>query len=192
VVFGTGRADADLMFVGEAPSRHDDELGRPLVGRAGDLLERLLGEIGLAREDVFINNVLNCRPPGNRDPQPSEIEHCQEYLLRKVELVQPVVLVTLGNFATKLLRGDPTAVTRIHGQAEERLVGTRAVRLYPVFDPVAALYAEAHVAVLRRDFARIPELLAAGPPPQPPTVAAAAPLEPVVDAPAQAAQLGLF
>jgi uracil-DNA glycosylase family 4 len=167
VVFGAGNADADLMFVGEAPGRNEDLQGLPFVGQAGGLLDRLLGEIGLERADVFINNVLNCRPPGNRDPHPVEIERCQEYLFRKIELVQPVMIVTLGNFATKLLRRDTTGVMRLHGRPEVRVVGTRAVRLYPVFHPAAALYTPANVEVLRADFARIPELLALGAPQQP-------------------------
>src|SRR5918998_3398092 len=107
VVFGAGNADADLMFVGEAPGANEDRQGLPFVGQAGQLLAKLLGEIGLAREDVFICNLLKCRPPGNRDPLPQEIENCQEYLWAQLELVQPKVVCTLGSFSTKLLRGDP-------------------------------------------------------------------------------------
>ena len=116
---------------------------------------------------MFISNVLKCRPPGNRDPHPAEIENCQDYLFRQVELIEPRVICTLGNFATKLLRGDPTGITRLHGRAEVRVVGPRAVRLYPLFHPAAALYTPANVDVLRRDFQRLPELLALEPPPQP-------------------------
>src|SRR5438067_8113648 len=104
VVFGNGDANADLMFVGEAPGANEDKTGLPFVGQAGKLLDRLLGEIGLERADVFINNVLMCRPPGNRDPQPEEIANCHDYLMRRIELIQPRVICTLGNFATKLLR----------------------------------------------------------------------------------------
>jgi uracil-DNA glycosylase len=111
--------------------------------------------------------VHNCRPPGNRDPHPAEIEACQSYLLSQVELIQPRVICTLGNFATKLLRGDPTGITRLHGREEIRVIGRRAVRLYPIFHPAAALYTPANVDVLRSDFARIPALLALEPPPQP-------------------------
>jgi uracil-DNA glycosylase family 4 len=111
--------------------------------------------------------VHNCRPPGNRDPAPVEIENCQEYLLRQVELIQPRVICTLGNFATKLLRADPTGITRLHGREEVRVLGSRAVHLYPIFHPAAALYTPSNVEVLRADFARLPELLAQGPPPQP-------------------------
>src|SRR4051812_12153394 len=170
VVFGNGNADADLMFVGEAPGANEDRQGLPFVGQAGKLLDTLLGEIGLARGDVFVANVLKCRPPGNRDPHPAEIEACQSYLLGQVELIQPRVVCTLGNFATKLLRGDPTGITRLHGREEVRVIGRRAVRLYPIFHPAAALYTPANVEVLRTDFARIPELLALDLPQQPPPV----------------------
>ncbi len=160
VVFGAGNANADLMFVGEAPGASEDEQGLPFVGAAGKLLEKLLGEIGMARADVFIANVLKCRPPGNRDPQPAEIENCREYLYRQVELIQPRVICTLGNFSTKLLREDPTGITRLHGRAEVLPVGRRAVRLYPIFHPAAALYTPRMVETLREDFLRLPELLA--------------------------------
>ena len=167
VVFGAGNADADLMFVGEAPGASEDEQGVPFVGRAGKLLSTLLEEVGLERGDVFIANVLKCRPPGNRDPLPIEIENCQEYLHRQVELIEPTVICTLGNFSTKLLRGDPTGITRLHGQPEVLTLGRRAVRLYPIFHPAAALYTPRMLETLRVDFARIPELLAEGAPPQP-------------------------
>ncbi|MCW3048681.1 MAG: hypothetical protein JWO74_2965 [Solirubrobacterales bacterium] len=152
--------------------------------------------------------VHNCRPPDNRDPHPAEIEHCQDYLLRQVELIQPRVICTLGNFATKLLRGDPTGITRLHGRPEVRVIGARAVRLYPVFHPAAALYTPANVELLRADFFRLPELLAMDPPPQPvgadePVIpvphteddlapATRAAPEPEPDPDVAAAQLGLF
>jgi uracil-DNA glycosylase len=167
VVFGAGNADADLMFVGEAPGASEDEQGLPFVGAAGKLLEKLLGEIGMARADVFIANVLKCRPPGNRDPQPAEIENCREYLYRQVELIQPLVICTLGNFSTKLLREDPTGITRLHGQPEVLVVGRRAVRIYPIFHPAAALYTPRMLETLREDFKRLPELLALSAPEQP-------------------------
>jgi uracil-DNA glycosylase len=168
VVFGAGNANADLMFVGEAPGRNEDERGLPFGGQAGKLLDTLLGEIGLARDQVFIANVLKCRPPGNRDPHPVEIERCQEYLFRQIELIEPTVICTLGNFATKLLRHDTTGIMRLHGRAEVRMVGPRSVRLFPVFHPAAALYTPSNVDVLRQDFRALPELLALGAPPQPP------------------------
>ena len=141
VVFGAGNADADLMFVGEAPGANEDKQGLPFVGQAGQLLEQLLGEIGLQRSDVFIANVLKCRPPGNRDPLPAEIANCQDYLFRQLDLIRPKVVCTLGNFSTKLLRADPgTGITRLHGRDEIRTIGPRAVRLFPLYHPAAALY----------------------------------------------------
>lgn len=168
VVFGSGNADADLMFVGEAPGASEDRQGLPFVGQAGRLLDQLLGEIGLTRADVFIANTLKCRPPGNRDPLPQEIEACQDYLLRQLELIEPRVVCTLGNFSTKLLRGDPgTGITRLHGREEVRQIGPRTVRLYPLYHPAAALYTPSMLSILREDFGRIPALLELPPPEQP-------------------------
>jgi uracil-DNA glycosylase len=162
VVFGSGNADAGLMFIGEAPGANEDKQGLPFVGQAGKLLDKLLAEIGLERGDVFIANVLKCRPPGNRDPQPNEIESCRSYLESQVELIEPDLICTLGNFSTKLLRADPTGISRLHGQVEERTLGPRAIRLYPLYHPAAALYTPATLDALRADFHRIPELLALG------------------------------
>jgi DNA polymerase len=202
VVFGAGNADAELMFVGEAPGASEDEQGVPFVGRAGKLLETLLQEIGIARSEVFIANTLKCRPPGNRDPQPVEIANCQEYLRGQVELIEPAVICTLGNFSTKLLREDPTGITRLHGQPEVLVLGRRAVRLYPIYHPAAALYTPRMLETLREDFSRLPELLALGapeqptweealdPPPAAAPAAAAPATEPQASPPAD--QLGLF
>jgi uracil-DNA glycosylase len=199
VVFGSGNADADLMFVGEAPGANEDKQGLPFVGQAGRLLDTLLGEIGLERGDVFIANVLKCRPPGNRDPLPQEIDACQDYLFRQLELIEPRVVCTLGNFSTKLLRADPTGITRLHGRDEERRIGPRRVRLYPIYHPAAALYTPKMLEVLREDFARLPALLALDPLDQPEPEPELVIPEPaiVVDAEAEAepepaAQLGLF
>ena len=167
VVFGAGNADADLMFIGEAPGADEDRLGLPFVGRAGKLLDQLLGEIGLDRQDVFIANTLKCRPPSNRDPYPNEIESCSGYLRSQVELIAPKVICTLGNFSTKLLREDSTGISRLHGRDEVRTIGTRAIRLLPLYHPAAALYTPSNLQTLRDDFARIPDLLALDPPPQP-------------------------
>jgi DNA polymerase len=184
VVFGAGSPNADLMFVGEAPGFHEDKQGVPFVGAAGQLLTRLLGEIGIAREDVYINNVLMCRPPGNRDPQPDEIQACEPHLWKKIELIQPKLICTLGNFATKLLSGRPAGITRVHGRPRDVVLGGNEVTLYPIFHPAAALYTPRMLAVLQEDFARIPELLGrAVAPPLPPEP------EPVA---AQPEQLGLF
>jgi uracil-DNA glycosylase len=159
VVFGSGDANADLMFVGEAPGFHEDKQGIPFVGAAGKLLDQLLAGIGLTRAGVYVANVLKCRPPGNRDPQPEEIEACESHLWRQVELIQPKVLATLGNFATKLLSGRPTGITRVHGQEQETTLGGRRVLLYPIYHPAAALYTPRMLEVLKSDFERLPELL---------------------------------
>jgi uracil-DNA glycosylase len=159
VVFGSGNADADLIFVGEAPGAEEDRQGLPFVGRAGGLLSQLLEGIGLKREDVFIANVLKCRPPGNRDPQPDEIDSCRPYLEKQVELIQPRVIATLGNFATKLLTGNPTGITKVHGVPQEHLLGGRWVYMLPLFHPAAGLRTPRVAEQLREDFVRIPELL---------------------------------
>jgi uracil-DNA glycosylase len=182
VVFGAGNADADLMFVGEAPGASEDEQGVPFVGRAGKLLDKLLEEIGLSRSEVFVANTIECRPPGNRDPLPVEIANCEEYLRRQVALIEPSVICTLGNFSTKLLRGDPTGITRLHGQPEVLVLGSRAVHLYPIYHPAAALYTPRMLETLREDFARLPELLSMGPPEQPQPVEEPPPPEAPVDA----------
>ena len=200
VVFGAGNADAELMFVGEAPGANEDLQGLPFVGAAGKLLEQLLGEIGLSRAEVFIANVLKCRPPGNRDPQLGEIENCRPYLVRQVELIEPRVICTLGNFATKLIRGDPAGITRVHGQPEVRAFGEHTARIYPLFHPAAALYTPRTLETLREDFARLPAVLAlAQPPPAPPTEPTPEELAPAPPTPeaagrskAEAQQLELF
>jgi len=167
VVFGVGNPDAELMFVGEAPGFHEDKQGFPFVGQAGQLLDRLLGEIGLGRADVYIANVIKCRPPGNRDPQPDEIEACEPHLFRQLAIVEPRLVATLGNFATKLLSGKPHGITRVHGKPQEATVGGRRITLYPIYHPAAALYTPAMLQTLREDFARIPALLAVEPAPPP-------------------------
>ncbi len=187
VVFGVGNPDADLLFVGEAPGFHEDKQGFPFVGQAGKLLDRLLEGIGLSRADVYISNVLMCRPPGNRDPMPDEIEACEGYLFRKLALIEPKVVATLGNFATKLLSGKQVGITRVHGQEQQVTLGGRDVVLYPLYHPAAALYTPAMLKVLEEDFARLPGLLGRGAEeqvrPEP---------EPALLEPEPAVQLGLF
>jgi DNA polymerase len=201
VVFGAGNASADLLLIGEAPGANEDREGLPFVGQAGKLLDELLGEVGLARRDVFITTVLKCRPPGNREPHPAEVENCHEYLARQLDLIAPKVVCSLGNFATKLVRGDPAGITRVHGREEVRVIGRRAVRLYPVYHPAAALYTPRMLEVLREDFARIPQLLAQPAPAQVPVVvepppepepAGEPPAPPVEPEPPPSGQLGLF
>src|SRR5262245_16896115 len=192
VVFGNGDPDADLMFVGEAPGFHEDQQGVPFVGQAGKLLDRLLEGIGLTRADVYVANVLKCRPPGNRDPMPDEIEQCEPILFRQIELIQPKVVATLGNFATKLLSGKPTGITRVHGVEQETTIGGSRVLLYPIYHPAAALYTPAMLKVLEEDFARIPALMEreVGVPMS--FAAAVAESQPEPEPEPEAVQLGLF
>lgn len=188
VVFGAGAPHADLMFVGEAPGFHEDKQGLPFVGQAGKLLEKLLAQIGMARSDVYIANTLKCRPPGNRDPQPDEIEACESHLFRQIELIEPTVVATLGNFATKLLSGRPLGITKVHGQEQQTTLGGRKVLLYPLYHPAAALYTPAMLKVLESDFARLPELLGRSLEP----VVPAEPELTLVGAEPPVEQLGLF
>ncbi len=179
-VAGDGDPGAGLLFVGEAPGYHEDQQGRPFVGQAGKLLDKLLGGIRLSRDDVFIANVLKCRPPNNRDPRPEEIAACRPHLLRQIALIEPRVVCTLGNFATKLLSGDPTGITRVHGQPRVVEIGGHRVYLYPIFHPAAALYTSATLTTLEEDFRRLPDLLAQAAPAE--CAEAAAP--PAVERPA--------
>lgn len=160
VVFGAGDANADLMFVGEAPGADEDRQGLPFVGRAGGLLNELLGGIGLERTDVFIANVLKCRPPGNRDPQPVEIDTCRPYLFSQVELIEPRVVATLGNFATKLLTNNQTGITRVRGVPQVHTLGGRTVFVFPLLHPAAALRTPKMKETLVEDFQRLSQLLA--------------------------------
>jgi uracil-DNA glycosylase family 4 len=187
VVFGVGNPRADLMLVGEAPGFHEDRQGLPFVGQAGKLLDRLLSDIGLSRQDVYIANTLKCRPPGNRDPMPDEIEACERFLFRQIELVEPKVVATLGNFASKLLSGKQLGITRVHGQEMEVTLGGRRVLLYPLYHPAAALYTPSMLSVLEADFRRIPELLA-----RPLRPSRSLPEASASAAEAAAVQLGLF
>ena len=189
VVFGSGNADADLMFVGEAPGMHEDQQGLPFVGRAGKLLDQLLGEVGLARSDVFITNVLLCRPPGNRDPRPEEIETCKPYLHRKIELIEPKLICTLGNFATKLITRSQRGITGVHGRPQVHELGGRTVRVYPLYHPAAALRSTKTLEELRADFARLPGLLEE---PGPVPIGAVAPLAAVAAAEPEPPQMDLF
>lgn len=152
---GEGPEHADIMFIGEAPGFHEDRQGRPFVGAAGNFLEELLEMIGLSREQVYICNVLKCRPPQNREPQPDEIEACRPYLDRQIELIHPEMVVTLGRFS--MARWFPGArISRIHGQP--RKLGGRLY--YPMYHPAAALHQPSLRAIVEEDMRRIPELIA--------------------------------
>jgi uracil-DNA glycosylase family 4 len=151
---GEGPEDADIMFIGEAPGFHEDQQGRPFVGAAGNFLEELLESIGLKRGDVYIANVIKCRPPGNRDPLPEETEACKPFLDRQIELIQPKMVVTLGRFS--MARAFPKArISRIHGQP--RKIG--GVLYYPMYHPAAALHQPSLRRIIEEDMQRIPELI---------------------------------
>lgn len=158
VVFGVGDEHADLMFIGEGPGADEDRVGEPFVGRAGRLLTTLIEGIGLTREAVYIANVVKCRPPGNRDPAPIEIETCRPFLEAQLEFISPRVVVTLGNFATKLLLDTKTGITKLRGQAVPYSDGSVIV---PVLHPSAVLRnGGAALAQARADFVVIRRTLA--------------------------------
>jgi uracil-DNA glycosylase len=164
VVFGVGAPHADVMFIGEGPGYHEDKQGEPFVGAAGQLLTKMLGEIGLARSDVYIANVVKCRPPGNRDPLPDEIDSCKPYLDGQIRTIDPRLIVTLGNFATRFILDRPASISRVRGQRFE--IGGRVVM--PTFHPAAILHgggeASAQFQALRSDFLSIRAILAEAPP----------------------------
>lgn len=158
VVFGAGNPRAGLMFVGEAPGFHEDRQGLPFVGAAGALLTNLLQGIELTREQVYIANVLKCRPPGNRDPMPDEVEACSPYLTEQIRLIDPRVICTLGNFATQLLLGRKVGISRVRGQRFD----LRGRILVPTFHPAAILRGGrpgAGMAEMEEDFRMLAKLL---------------------------------
>ena len=167
VVFGTGDPDADIMFVGEGPGYYEDKQGEPFVGAAGQLLNRMLGEIGLRREDVYITNVVRCRPPGNRDPLPDEIEACRAYLDGTIANISPRVIVTLGNFATRVILNRQVSISRVRGQRVE----VDGHTVLPTFHPAAILHgggeSSSQMEALRSDFRTIQAIAAEAPPPEP-------------------------
>lgn len=164
LVFGVGCETAELMFVGEAPGFHEDQQGEPFVGAAGQLLDRLLASIGLRRDQVYIGNVLKCRPPGNRDPLPAEIEQCRPFLGEQIGLIKPKVVVTLGNHATKLILETSTGITKIHGQKVIR----PGYVVFPIYHPAAALYTPSYLEALEEDFIKLKDILEEGfEPPEP-------------------------
>jgi DNA polymerase len=179
LVFGVGDPYARLMFIGEAPGKNEDLKGEPFVGAAGKLLDELLASIGLVRSQVYIANVLKCRPPGNRDPLPSEIETCVPFLAEQVRLIAPSVIATLGNFATRAVLGTERGITQLRG----RLFHVDGRRVVPIYHPAAALYDQTKRDVLFGDFQRLKRVLEM---PQEPVSAPAVPDSPAVpDAPGE-------
>ena len=165
VVYGVGDPNADLMFIGEGPGFHEDKQGEPFVGPAGQLLNQVLGEIGLRREQVYINNVVMCRPPGNRDPLPDEIEACKPWLDERIELIDPAVVVTLGNWATRFVLGPRVSISRVRGQR----FPWNGRTVIPTFHPAAILHgggqASNQMEALRSDFQEVSRALAERPEP---------------------------
>jgi DNA polymerase len=196
VVFGVGHPDADLMFIGEAPGFHEDKQGEPFVGAAGQLLTRMLREVvDVERDDVYICNILKCRPPGNRDPQEDEIESCTPWLVEQVSLIQPRVIATLGNFATKFVLQTPQGITRMRG----RTYPWHGRTVIPTFHPAAVLRgggdSSRQFGEFREDFGLIRDTLAdqqGSPDAVAPPSAAAAPVTVAGAEPAPEEQLELF
>ena len=158
VVFGDGNPHAEIMFVGEAPGYHEDRQGKPFVGAAGKLLDQLLGEIGVPRTDVYIANVIKCRPPDNRNPRAEEVESCKPYLLTQIEMIHPKVICTLGNFSTQLLLGTKVGITKVRGQPFDK--GTYFV--IPMLHPAAALHRDSLLAAVKEDFQNLRKFLDSG------------------------------
>lgn len=155
LVLGAGNEHAEIMFVGEAPGFHEDKQGIPFVGPAGQLLDQLLGSIGLERSQVYIANTLKCRPPENRDPQPQELETCTPFLFKQIQLIEPRIICTLGNHATKTLLATNTGITQLHG----RLTRRGDLAYVPLFHPAAALHKPPLKSTLVEDFQRLREHL---------------------------------
>lgn len=155
LVFGSGSQRARVMFIGEAPGYHEDKQGKPFVGAAGQLLDSLLSSIRLKREEVFIANVLKCRPPENRDPLPQEIETCKGHLYRQIEIINPPVICTLGRFSTNLVLGQEVSISKVRG----KIFKVNGRTLIPIFHPAAALYTRANLPLLETDFETIRQVL---------------------------------
>lgn len=173
---GEGPENAVIMFIGEAPGFHEDRQGRPFVGAAGQFLNELLGSINVKREEVYITNVVKCRPPGNRDPEQEELDACQPYIDRQIELIKPRLIITLGRFSmARYFKG--VNISRVHGQPKK--VGDFII--YPMFHPAAALHQPKYRSMIEEDMLKIPKLLEE-----------AAPVEEQDEPPPQAQQLSLF
>lgn len=192
VVFASGGVSAELMLVGEAPGATEDRDGVPFAGSSGRLLTELLVGIGLTREEVYIANVLKCRPPDNRDPRRDEVVNCAPFLRRQLELVEPIVVVTLGNYATRALRGKDAPISTIRGKPVPAELGGHGAWLLPVFHPAAALYRRSNLALLKADFATIPGLIANGRPADPDLTPDRAVVPVDADKAAERPQLDLF
>ena len=155
VVFGTGNPQASIMFVGEAPGFHEDQQGIPFIGAAGKLLTKLLESVGLSRDDIYIANVIKCRPPNNRNPQPDEIDTCKPFLLQQIQTIKPKLVCSLGNFSTQTLLGKKIGITKVRGQTFH----LPEFILFPLFHPAAALHQGNLLVPLREDFQKLKDVL---------------------------------
>ncbi len=163
LVFGEGNPKARIVFVGEAPGYYEDQQGKPFVGAAGKLLTELLASVGLKREEIFIANVLKCRPPENRDPKPEEIETCMPHLWKQLDLIRPKVVCTLGNFATQTLLGRKVGISKVRGQHFQ----VRNFFVFPMYHPAASLHQGGLTEALREDFRNLRDFLNKGLEPEP-------------------------
>lgn len=166
VVFGVGSSESDLLFIGEAPGRNEDQQGEPFVGAAGKLLNKLLQSIELSRQDIYIANVLKCRPPNNRDPQPEEIDACKNHLAEQIKIIKPKIIAPLGKFASSWLLGKNVSMSKVHGKK----FAAKNFFIFPVYHPAAALYARTTLVDLEKDFGELKKMLDEGiePPPKDP------------------------
>lgn len=155
LVFGAGSDEAEVVFVGEAPGYYEDQKGEPFVGEAGKLLTELLGKIGIKRSEVYIANVLKCRPPGNRDPAPEEVDACKEHLIQQIEIIKPKVVCALGNFATQVILGKRVAISKVRGAPT--LV--KGFFVFPLYHPAAVLHQRWMLEPLEEDFQKLKEFL---------------------------------
>ncbi len=189
VVFGVGNPHASVMFVGEAPGFHEDQQGEPFVGAAGTLLNDLLQSAGLSRSDIYLANVIKCRPPNNRDPEPDEVETCKPFLMQQIAMIHPKLVCTLGNWATQTLLERKVGITKVRGQA----FYLKDFVLFPLLHPAAALHQGNMLEPLREDFLKLRAFLDRQSKPVTPAEATATPIAPTVQIdPPQPAQMELL
>ncbi|MGH9425697.1 MAG: uracil-DNA glycosylase [Terriglobia bacterium] len=188
VVFGVGNPHASVMFVGEAPGFNEDQKGEPFVGAAGKLLNDLLASAGLSRDEIYIANVIKCRPPNNRDPEPDEVETCKPFLLQQIQMIRPKLVCTLGNWATQTLLERKVGISKVKAQA----FYMKDFVIFPLLHPAAALHQGNLLDTLKEDFKKLKEFLDRNTKPAEPTSAAPAPAPTLQIEPPQPAQMDLF
>jgi uracil-DNA glycosylase family 4 len=188
VVFGVGNPHASVMFVGEAPGFNEDQQGEPFVGAAGKLLNDLLQSAGLSRSDIYIANVIKCRPPNNRDPEPDEVETCKPFLMHQISMIHPKLVCTLGNWATQTLLERKVGITKVRGQA----FYLKDFVLFPLLHPAAALHQGSMLEPLKEDFMKLREFLDRNAKPSEPTTTTAVAAPTIHIEPSQPTQMDLF